>query len=94
MLHLFYFIGIVLPICGWLMLKRTSYSRLIYIIVLLVSMILPLLYMQEYISIIFGLVLVILIACYLFGKSSVREYFASNKRVQIDGSPAAPASDS
>jgi len=74
------FIGVAMPICALLMLKRVKYSRLIYLVILSSSLILPFIYMQEIFSILFGIALTTAIGVYLYGKSTVRSYFSLNEK--------------
>lgn len=76
------YVGLVMPFCGWLMLNRKAYSRIIYLFVLASVLIVPYIYWSEKGGIIFGVVLTTLIAAYMYGMPSVRIYFASNKALQ------------
>jgi len=76
------YIGLAMPFCAWLMLKRKTYSRQIYLFVLISVLIAPYLYWKDFTSIIFGVILTILIAGYMFGKPSVRSYFLINNALQ------------
>jgi hypothetical protein len=76
------YVGLVMPLCGWLMLNRKAYSRIIYLFVLASVLIMPYIYWMEKGGIIFGVVITALIAAYMYGMPSVRKYFASNKALQ------------
>ena len=80
--------GLVMPFCGWLMLNRKVYSRIIYLSVLSSVLIVPYIYWMQKGGIIFGIILTALIAAYLYGMPSVRKYFASNKALNSQPSAA------
>ncbi len=72
------YVGLTMPFCGFLMLKRKAYSRLIYLFILSSVLIAPYIYWKEAVGLSFGVITTLLIAGYIYGKPSVREYFASN----------------
>ncbi len=82
-------IGILLPLGGWLMVKRSGYARLYYLGTLVVGLILPYLFFKQvrgsnfaYGLAAVGTAAVAAVAWYLYGKETSRDYFSSNKRVE------------
>lgn len=72
-------VGLALPFSAWLILKKSTLARPVYLSSLVLTLVLPyLIFWQNYGSAIFGAVLVMLVAGYLYGKQSVVAYFGSN----------------
>ena len=71
------FIGLSLPVAGVLLVKRSQYSRKFYSALLLLVMVVPYIYWQEYVSLIFGVAVSAAIIGYLFISGGVRAYFSS-----------------
>ena len=76
------YVSLAMPFCAWLLLKRKAHSRLIYLFVLSTVMIAPYVYWMEKGGMIFGVIITVLIAVYMYGVPSVRRYFASDKALQ------------
>jgi hypothetical protein len=70
------FSGIALPLCAWLMLKRKSHSRTIYVFALSVGLVVYYVVIGELGGVVSGVIVTSLITAYLFMRNSVKEYFA------------------
>jgi|MudIll2142460700_1097286.scaffolds.fasta_scaffold24059_7 hypothetical protein len=84
-------IGILLPLGGWFMLKRSYYARSYYLGTLVVGLIFPYLLLKHfresdssYGLAAIGTAAVAAVAWYLYGKETVRDYFSSNKALKED----------
>ena len=82
-------IGILLPLAGWLMLKRSGYARPYYLGTLIVGLILPYLLFKQFRAsdssyglAALGTAAIATVAWYLYRKETARDYFSSNKRVK------------
>ena len=73
-------IGTIMPVCGWLMLKRHRLSRAIYLTVLTSVMVGPYVYNWDVSLFSAGIVFVVFAAWYLYGYRKSKVYFASNKK--------------
>lgn len=79
-------LGTTMPAAALLMLGRRPYARQAYLTALSFAMVVPYLVIGDLPPAVFGVAFVALVAWYLFGKSSTREYFSSNNALQGDGS--------
>ena len=70
-------LGLLMPTTGILLLKRWRYSRELYSTILGVTLILPYAIWSDLIGMVFGIVMTIVISCYLFINKNVRAYLAS-----------------
>ena len=82
-------VGIALPVCAWLLLKRARHVRAVYFSALSIGLISPYLLMEQlqnsgerYVLAAFGALIAVLIVWYLYAKKSVQSYFASNMALQ------------
>ncbi len=83
-------LGTCMAIAGYLLVTRKKYSRQIYLVVLSLGLIAPYLKWGNYTLASMGLLIVVIIAGYLFLKASVKDYFASNKQRNADSGASAP----
>jgi hypothetical protein len=84
-------IGILLPLSGWLMLKRSCYARPCYLGTLVVGLVLPYLLFKQFRAsesayglAAIGTATVAAVAWYLYRKETARDYFSSNKALKED----------
>jgi len=82
-------LGAAMPATALLMLGRKPYARQAYLAALSFAMVVPYLVLGDLPLALFGVAFVALVAWYMFGKRSAREYFASNNAFHSDGSRAA-----
>ena len=69
-------LGALMAVAGLLLVGKTRFSRQIYLGVLSLGLVSPYFLLDEHWSSLFSLVIVIVIAAYLFLKASVKDYFA------------------
>lgn len=83
-------IGLALPFSAWLILQKSTLARPVYLASLVLTLVLPYLFFwQNYGSALFGMVLVTVVAGYLYKKQSVLTYFGSNPSFKRDRREAA-----
>lgn len=70
-------VGLMLPVCGILILKRLPYARHVYVLVISLVLVAPYVYWQELIGVAFGIVLITAVTIYLYKNGGVRAYFSS-----------------
>ena len=68
-------IGIIMPICGVLFLKRSKYSRPLYLIATFIGLVLPGLVQGQIELLLFGVIFFSMVLWYLYFKESVREFY-------------------
>jgi len=76
------FLGIVMPLSGYLLLSRSVYGRIAYLAALFVALVLPYCYFGEFGMVLIGVLIVLLVSWYLFRKQSVIQYFSSNPSIE------------
>ena len=77
-------LGILMPIVGFLLIARTRYARIIYLMVISLGLIVPYLYFGKFELALVGVIVMAVISAYLYLRPPVKEYFASNKALQSD----------
>ncbi len=83
-------LGTCLAISGYLLVTKNKYSRQVYLVILSLGLIAPYLKWGNYALASMGMLIVVIIAGYLFLKASVKDYFASNKQRNADSGASAP----
>ena len=76
------FVGLAMPLAGVLLLRRTSAARHVYLFILSIGSVLPYLFMRDYVFAGASVVVIALIAWYVFGNAAVQAYFASNTSLE------------
>ena len=71
-------VGFLMPVSGWLMLRKIRFSRAIYLAALALPLVGPYLFWQQYKEAMFNMFFMLLIGLYLYLRAPVVEYFGSN----------------
>jgi hypothetical protein len=84
------FLGAIMPVTAYLMLKRLSRARIIYLVALSIAIVAPYLYWGQLQYAAIDMVVVGLFGWYLYGAKSVQRYFTSNPPFKRDALKRAP----
>ena len=77
-------LGTLMASAGFLLVTKNRFSRQIYLGVLSLGLVTPYYLFGEHWASLFSLLIVFMIAAYLYLKASAKEYFAPNKALQTD----------